>query len=74
MVEFETTEFLLQLPNVLPVCSHAGVATVQLSHDLIDDEFRVSMDVKPLDSKFSGDAQIVDQCLVLHHIVGCMEV
>jgi hypothetical protein len=55
MVEFETIKFLLQLPDLLSICNHARVMTVQLSHELIDDEFRVSTDVKPLHSKFSGD-------------------
>jgi hypothetical protein len=74
MVEFKTIEFLLQLPNLLPVCSHAGFATVRLSHDLIDDMVRVSVDVKSLNPEFSDDAQMVDQHLVLNHVVGCAEV
>jgi hypothetical protein len=60
MVEFETIVFLLQLPNLLLICSHVGVMIVRLSHDLIDDELRVSVDVKPLNPKFSGDVQTVD--------------
>jgi hypothetical protein len=28
MVELETIKLLLQLPNLLPVCHHAGVVTV----------------------------------------------
>jgi hypothetical protein len=41
---------------------------------LVDDEFRVTMDIKPLNPKLSGDAQVVDECLIFHHIVGCAEV
>jgi hypothetical protein len=41
---------------------------------LIDDELRVSMDVKPLNSKFGGNSQTIDQCLILYHIVGDVEV
>jgi hypothetical protein len=53
MVELEAVKLLLQLSNLLPLCSHAGVTTVRLSHNLIDDEFRVSADVKP-NPKFGG--------------------
>jgi hypothetical protein len=53
MVELETIELLLQLPNLLPVCHHAGVVTVWLSHDLVDDELRVIMDVKLLNPVMS---------------------
>jgi hypothetical protein len=35
-----------------------GVMTVRLSHHLIDDEFRFSPDVKPLNLKFGGDAPL----------------
>jgi hypothetical protein len=41
---------------------------------LIDNEFKVSTDVKPLNPKFSGNAQVIDQGLVLHHIVGSVKV
>jgi hypothetical protein len=70
MVELKAIEFLLQLSYLLPVCSLVGVAIVRLSHDLIDDELRVSADVKPQNPKFGGNAQTVDQCLILCHIVG----
>jgi hypothetical protein len=56
MVELETVKFLLQPSYLLPVCRHEGVATDRLSHYLIDDELRVSMDVKPLNPKFGDDA------------------
>jgi hypothetical protein len=55
MLELKVVKFLLQLPNLLLVCSHLGVMTVPLSHDLVDDELRVSTDVKPLNPKFGGD-------------------
>jgi hypothetical protein len=41
---------------------------------LIDDALRVSADVEPLNPKLYGNAEIVDQCLILYHIVGDMEV
>jgi hypothetical protein len=56
MVRLKPIKFLLQLPNLLSECSHARVTTVRLSHNLIDDELRVSTDVKPLNPKFNGDA------------------
>jgi hypothetical protein len=74
MVELEAVKFLLQLSYFLPICSHVGVVIVRLSRDLIDDELRVSTDVMLPNSKFGGNAQTVDQCLILHHIVGGMEV
>jgi hypothetical protein len=74
MMKLETIEFFLQPPYLLPVSHHAGVVTVQLSHYLIDNKLRVSTDVKPLNPKFGGDAQAIDQGLVLHHIVGSAEV
>jgi hypothetical protein len=55
MVELEVIKFLLQLPNLLPVCSHSGAMTVQHSHDLIDNKLRVPTDVKPLNCKFSSN-------------------
>jgi hypothetical protein len=70
MVELETIEFLFRAPYLLSVCRHARVATTRLSHHMIDDELRVTMDVKPLNPKFGGDAQTISQGLVLHHIVG----
>jgi hypothetical protein len=41
---------------------------------LIDDEIRVSMDVEPLNPKFGGNAQSIDEVLVLYHITGGTEV
>jgi hypothetical protein len=74
MMKLETVEFFLSPPYLLPVCRHVGVTTLRLSHYLIHDELIVSVDVKPLNLKFSGDAQAVDQGLVLYHIVGSAEV
>jgi hypothetical protein len=73
-MDLKAVKFLLQLPNLLPICSHAGVTIVRVYHDLIDDNLRVSMDVKTLNPKFINNAQTVDQCFVLRHIIGGMEV
>jgi hypothetical protein len=51
-----------------------GVTAVRLSHDLVDDKFRVTADVEPLNPELGGDGQAVDKFLVLYHIVSCMEV
>jgi hypothetical protein len=74
MVELKTVEFSLQLSYLLPVRSQARVTTVRLPHDLIDDELRVSVDIKPLNPKLGSDAQTVDQRLVFYHVVGGAEV
>jgi hypothetical protein len=58
----------------MSVGHHVGVVIVRLSHYLIDDELKISVDVKPLNPKFSGDAQTVDQGLIICHIIGCVEV
>jgi hypothetical protein len=73
-VELETIKLLLQLPNLLSVCHHAGVMTFRLSDDLVDDELRVTAYIKPLNPKLGSDAHAIDECLVLCHIVGCAEV
>jgi hypothetical protein len=38
---------------------------VRLPDDLVDDELRVTTDVKPLDPKLDGDAQAVDEGLIV---------
>jgi hypothetical protein len=74
MMELEIIKLFLQPPNLLSICHHARVMAVRLSHDLVDDELRVTVDMKPLNPEFSGDAQAVDECLVFCHIVGHIEV
>jgi hypothetical protein len=59
-MELKTIKFLLQPSYFLPVGCHAGVVTFRLSHYLIDDKLRVSANVKPLNSKFGGDAQTIN--------------
>jgi hypothetical protein len=56
MMKLETIELLLKLYYLLTVCRHAGVMTVRLPHELVDDELRVVIDAKPLDPELSGDA------------------
>jgi hypothetical protein len=74
VVKLETVKFFFPLSYLLPVCGHVGVTTVQLSHNLIDDKFRVSTNIKLLNPKPGGDLQTVDQCLIFCHSVGDAEV
>jgi hypothetical protein len=74
MMKFETIELLLKLSNLMLVCCHKRVVTTRLPHDLVDDDLRVTADVKPQDLELSCEAQSIDECLLLCHIVGCAEV
>jgi hypothetical protein len=60
--------------NLLSICYHEGVTTVQFSHDMAAEELRVTVDVKPLDPELGGNAHAVDECLVFCHIVDHAEV
>jgi hypothetical protein len=73
-MKFKAIELLLVLSHLLSVCCHVGVTTVRLPHDLVDDELRVTTNVKPLDPELGGNAEVVDEGLVLHQIVGHTEV
>jgi hypothetical protein len=73
MVKFQTVKLHLKLPFLLVVCHHAGVTTIQLPHDQVDEELRVTMGVKPLDPELGGDVQVVDKGLILRHIVCCVK-
>jgi hypothetical protein len=41
---------------------------------LVDDELRVTVDVKLLNPKLGSNAQDIDECLIFRHIVGHTEV
>jgi hypothetical protein len=56
MMELKTVELFLQPRYLLLICHHARVAAVQLSHDVVDDGLRVTVDVKPLDPELGSDA------------------
>jgi hypothetical protein len=73
VIKYKAIEFLLKLSDLLSVCHHAGITAIRLPHDLVDDELRIVMDVKPLDPELGGDVQAVDEGLILHHIVSCVE-
>jgi hypothetical protein len=59
MMKFKTIKLLLEFPYLLTVCCHVGVVTIQILHDLIDDELRVPM-----------DAQAINKGLIFRNIVG----
>ena len=56
VVEFEAVEFVLQPLDFLAVCSHLGVMTARLLHDLVDDQLGVTPDVEASDAQLDGDA------------------
>jgi hypothetical protein len=47
---------------------------VRLPHDLVDDNVRVTADVKSLDPKLSGNVHAIDRGLIFDHIVCHAEV
>jgi hypothetical protein len=73
-MKIEIIEFLLKLPYLLAVCRHVGVTLIRLPHDLVADELRVTVDVKPLDLKLSGNVLAVNEVLIFCHIVCCTEI
>jgi hypothetical protein len=56
VMKFKVIEFLLELSYLLAVCHHEGVMAIRLPHDLVDDELKVTTNVKPLDPELIGDA------------------
>ena len=56
MIEFKAVEFVLQPSDFLAVCSHLGIVTAQLLHDLVDDQLGVAPDVEALDAQLNGDS------------------
>ena len=74
MVELEAIELVLQLSDLMTIRSHLGVVVACLLHDLVDDQLRVASDVKLSDAQLNGDAQAIDECLILSHIIQNREV
>jgi hypothetical protein len=70
VVELEPVELVFQAPNLIAVGFHLWVAAVGVLHDLVNDELRVTASVEASDPQLDGDAQPIDQSLVLGHIVG----
>ena len=42
----------------------------RLLHDLVDDQLGVTPDIEASDTKLDGDVQVIDERLILGHIVG----
>jgi hypothetical protein len=59
---------LLKLSYLMMVYQHVGVLAIRLPHDLVDNKLTV-VDVNPLDPELGGDAQAVDEGLILCHVV-----
>jgi hypothetical protein len=74
VMKFKTIELFLELSDFLLVCRHPRVTVVLLPHDLVDNNLRVTADVKPLDIELGGDVLAIDEGLILHHVVGHAEV
>jgi hypothetical protein len=74
VVELEPVELVFEASNLIAVGFYLRVTAVGVLHDLVDDELRVTASVEALDPQLDGDAQPVDQSLVLSHIVGRREV
>jgi hypothetical protein len=69
MMKFKVNELHLELSYLLTVCHHAGVTTIRLPCVLVDDDLRVTTNVKRLDPKLDSDAHAIDEGLIFHHVV-----
>ena len=69
MIELEAVESILQPSDFLVVCLHLGVVAARLLHDLVDDQLRVALDIKSSDAQLNGDAQAINERLILSHII-----
>ena len=56
MIQFDPSEFVLELAHLLAVCYHEGAFARGLLHDLVDDQLRVATDVEPRSTELDGDA------------------
>jgi hypothetical protein len=73
VVEFEAMEFVLKAPHLVVVGFHLGVAIVRVLHDLVDHELGITMNIEVSDPEFDGDAQPINESLILSYIVGGSE-
>ena len=70
MIELEPVELVLEAMHYVAVRLHLLIVAAGFLHHLIDDELRISPDVKALDAKLDGDAEATEKGLVLQHVVG----
>jgi hypothetical protein len=66
-------EFVLKVPYLVAVGFHLRVTAVRVLHDLIDHVLGITTNIEVLDPKFDGDAQPVNESLILSYIVGGSE-
>jgi hypothetical protein len=70
VVELLTLEVILELAHLSAVGVHCLLLDIACLVDLIDDDLGVVVRNKSLDSKGNGDAQPMDQGLILRAVVG----
>ena len=69
VMQLDSLELVLKLAHRLVVCYHEGAFAGGLLHDLINDQLRVTTNVESRSTKFEGDAESIDEGLVLRGIV-----
>jgi hypothetical protein len=69
MVELQPIELIFQAPNFVAVGLHFPIAAVRVLHDLVNNELRVATSVEAPNPYLDGDAQSINQGLVLGHVV-----
>ena len=65
MMQFDPLELVLELARLLAVCCHERALARRLLHDLVDDQLQVVMDIQPRSAELNGDAQTIDEGLIL---------
>ena len=68
-MQFDPSEFVLELAHLLAICCHERALAGGHLHDLIDDQLRVIADIQPCSIELDGDAESVDEGLILCHVV-----
>ena len=70
MIELKIVKLVFQLVDFSAIHNHLGIVAARLLLDLVDDQLGVTPDIEASDTQLDGDAQAVDECLILSHIVG----
>ena len=68
-MQLDPLELALELAHLLAVRCHERALAGGLLQDLVDDQLRVTVDVQPRSTELDGDAQSIDEGLVLCGIV-----
>ena len=69
VMQLDPLEFVLKLAHLLAVCYQVGAFVGGLLHDLVNDQLQVTADVESRSAELDGDAQSVDEGLVLCGVV-----